>query len=96
MRVTDVTLHDDEWLNQREIPLNRSALFEDLLGLMRTSGLSTNQMATEAKLNYLTVDNWLMNKTTHPRISSLIAMADVMGYDIKLVARTATMKRKAH
>lgn len=86
----------DEWLSQKEIPLNRSPLFEDLLGLMRSSGLSTNQLAVKSKLSYMTVDKWLDGKTTHPRISSILAMADVLDHDVKLVARKATFKRKAH
>lgn len=80
----------DDRLRQKEMPLNRSPLFEDLLGVLRAASMTTRDIASRAGVSYLTLDKWLDNKTTHPRISTLIAVADVLDYDIKL------SKRKAH
>lgn len=52
--------------------------------LMRNSPLRTAQIASRAKLSYVTVENLLLGKTIKPHNKTLDAILKVLGYSRKI------------
>jgi DNA-binding phage protein len=77
------TQHPD--LTSKHMPVVRDEILEDLVGLIRRSSLSAKQIAADAGVSRSTIGKWLDNSTTHPRLHTMSAVAEVLGYKFVLM-----------
>ena len=72
-------------LRKQHLDLNREPVLDDLIGLIKNSGMKMNALADKAGVAPTTIGKWLDGTTLHPRISTLSAVARVFGYKLQLV-----------
>lgn len=72
-------------LRKQHLDLNREPALDDLLTVIKNSGMKVNALADKAGVAPTTIGKWLDGTTLHPRISTLSAVARVFGYKLELV-----------
>lgn len=72
-------------LRKQHLDLNREPVLDDLIGLIKNSGMKMNALAGKAGVSPTTIGKWLDGTTLHPRISTISAVARVFGYKLQLV-----------
>ena len=72
-------------LRKQHLDLNREPVLDNLIGLIKNSGMKMNALADKAGVASTTIGKWLDGTTLHPRISTLSAVARVFGYKLELV-----------
>lgn len=63
---------------------SRDKLFLEIIDLIPTGRGAMSLLAFEAGVNYQTLWNWVYGETMAPRISTLIKVAEALGYSIEL------------
>lgn len=71
----------------------RAEVFLDLIVLIGSA--DPVALAAEAGISPSTIRNWLNGRTLSPRLNTLLAVADALGYDLRLVRRRARLRRAA-
>lgn len=74
--------------------VEREEIFLDIIyELEKHNDEEKRRIALEASVHYTTLYNWTSFKTVAPRISTLVRVARVLGYDIALVRLAAKAPR---
>lgn len=74
----------------------RTKIFQDLVAILEPMGWAQlEDIAETAGISAVTLYFWVSGKTTHPRLSTLVPVADALGYDVTLTRRKAVLRRAA-
>lgn len=79
------TKHD---LSLKHMPVQRSEIVVELVGIIQRSGMPVYQIADDANVSRNTIGRWLDGTTIHPRMHTMIAVAEVLGYKFVLLPNT--------
>jgi DNA-binding phage protein len=77
----------------KQITINRSEIFSDLISILDAEGVDLNRLAEDASVSLQTLRNWLWGTTFNPHINTMLKVADALGYDIALRRRAGTRLR---
>jgi transcriptional regulator with XRE-family HTH domain len=72
------------------LPLNRDDMMVEVCRLVQLDHRSVNDIAAAANVSPPTVYKWLNGETMQPRLYTLRAVANVLGYNIALTKRGNT------
>lgn len=72
-------------LRKQHLDLNREPILDELIGIIKNSGMKVNALAEKAGVAPATIGKWLDGTTLHPRISTLSAVARVFGYKLEFM-----------
>lgn len=74
----------------------RTQMFLDLVGILSNiHGQELLDIADEACVAPATLYFWVSGYVTHPRLSTLVRVADALGYDITLQKRKQSLRKAA-